>query len=232
MDWRDYWEIVGRRWAIVAVIVVLDVLASGYLFARSYKKLGYQACLTAYVADVSAPSTIIAPQTSIQAEGQLLAGETAANFYADDVLDVAESQHVARFISAQLAPQRLPNTSTGDINGAISGSRRDRTLSMCVSNPSSASALAAASTLGSAMTVHRSKFLGPKIGQRAYVGIISDPSVGKVSSRHDLLNLGLRIILGLLLAIGVALIWDAIDPRVRNRRDVERTLGVPVLSQG
>jgi capsular polysaccharide biosynthesis protein len=230
VEWQDYLGFLRRRWWIIAVIVAVDVVVSGYVFARTYRHAGYQACLTAFVADLSSPSAIIAPQTSIQAEGQLLAGETAANFFGDDVIDVAESQHVARYISGQLAARGLPNTGTGDINGAVSGSRRDRTIKLCVNNPNSESALAAAGVLGTAMTTGRRAFLGPKVGQRVYVGIVSDPSVAKVSTRHDELNFGLRVILGLLLGIGIALLWDALDPRVRNRQDVERALGAPVLS--
>jgi capsular polysaccharide biosynthesis protein len=230
VEWHDYLGILRRRWIIIAAILAVDVVSSGYLFLRSYRHAGYQACVTVYVADVSAPGLVAAPETSLAAEGQLLAGETAANFFGDDVLDVAESQHVAAYISARLAPRHLPNAATGDINGAVGGSRRDRTVAMCVTNPDSDTALAAAAVLGNAMTKHRNAFLGGKIGRRVYVGVVSDPSVGKVSTRHDLVNFGLRVLLGLLLAIGVALLWDALDPTVRNRQDVERALGVPILS--
>jgi capsular polysaccharide biosynthesis protein len=230
VEWQDYLGFLQRRWPIIGAVLAIVVVGSAYLFLKSYRHAGYQACVTAYVADISAPGLISAPETSLAAEGQLLAGETAANFFGDDVIDVAESQHVAQYVSARLAARHLPNTAAGDINGAVSGSRRDRTVTLCVNNPNSQSALAVAAELGSAMTVHRRAFLGTKIGQRVYVGIVSDPSVSKVSTRHDLFNFGLRVLLGLLLALGVALLWDALDPRVRNRQDVERALGAPILS--
>src|SRR5579864_9462527 len=100
---------------IVAVLIV-DVLASLYLFAKAYRQVSYQACLTLYVADVSAPSLISAPQTTLETAGQLLAGETAANFFGDDILDVSQSHDVAAFVSQRLAPLHLPNSSDGDIN--------------------------------------------------------------------------------------------------------------------
>src|SRR5579864_8630398 len=116
MDWRSYWSVLRRRWLLIAAVIVLDLIISGYLFEKSNRQLGYQGCSTLYVADVSSPSLISAPQTTLETAGQLLAGETAANFFGDDILDVSESRSVAAFVSQRLAPLHLPNSSDGDIN--------------------------------------------------------------------------------------------------------------------
>jgi len=102
VEWPAYWSIVRRRWPLVAILFLLDLLASGYLFAKSYRHVGYNGCLTLYVADVSSPSLISAPPTTLQTAGQLLAGETAANFFADDILDVARSGDVSSFVSRSI----------------------------------------------------------------------------------------------------------------------------------
>lgn len=228
MDWAAYWGVARRRWYILLAIVVLDVLASGAVYARSRHAAGYQACTTLYVADVSAPSLIAAPQTTLETAGQLLAGETAANFFGDDVLDVADSSRVTNFVSARLAGRALPHSTPGDLNGSVSGSRHDRTVALCVNNPNSRTALAAASALGTAMTAARSRFLGAEMARRTYVAVISSPTVGAVPSSTSRLRLGLEFVLGLLLAGGIALLWDAADPTVRDRVDLERLLNVPV----
>ena len=228
MEWSSYWGVVRRRWYIILAIVVLDLLASGALYARSRHAAGYQACTTVYVADVSAPRLIAAPQTTLETAGQLLAGETAANFFGDDVLDVAQSSRVPSFVSSRIATKGLPNSSQADINGSISGSRHDRTIALCVTNPNSSTALAAASAVGTAMTSARARFLGQDMAKRTYVAVISGPSVGPVASTTSRLRLGLQFILGLILAAGIALLWDAADPTVRDRLDVERVLNVPV----
>ena len=44
------------------------------------------------------------------------------------------------------------------------------------------------------------------------------------------MNFVLRLILGLLVAGGLALLWDALDPAVRERREVEEALRVPVVT--
>jgi capsular polysaccharide biosynthesis protein len=228
MEWTSYWGVIQRRWYIILAIVVLDVIASGALYAQSRHAAGYQACTTVYVADVSAPSLIAAPQTTLETAGQLLAGETAANFFGDDVLDVAQSSRVARFVSSHIASKRLPNSSQADINGSIAGSRHDRTVALCVTNPNSSTALAAASAVGTAMSSARAQFLGQGIAKRTYVAVISGPSVGAVASTTSRLRLGLQFILGLILAAGIAMLWDAADPTVRDRLDVEHVLNVPV----
>lgn len=210
MAWEDYWGIVRRHWWIVALILILDVLASGYSFVKSYRHVGYQSCLTLYVADVGAPSLISAPSATLDTAGQLLAGETAANFYADDILDVSQSGTVASFISARIAPRHLPSTAAADI--VVSGSRKDRTVNLCVSNPNAASALAAGQALGYAMTTARSDFMGP-VAKRTYVHIITLPAVGAAPAGTHLVSLALRLVLGLIVALGVALLWDALDPR-------------------
>lgn len=230
MEWRHYIGIVRRRWSIIAVVLLVDLLAASYLFARAYRHVGYQACLTLYVADVGAPGVITAPPTSLQAEGQLLAGETAANFFGDDILDVAQSRSVAEYVAGHLAPQRLANTSFADVNGAVSGSRLDRTDSICVTNPSQASALAVDAGVGQAMTSGRARFLGRPIARRTFVQVVSPPSANKVSTRHDVLSFLERLVFGLILAAGLALLWDGLDPMVRDERDVEQAVGAPVLA--
>lgn len=212
MAWEEYWGIIRRRWWIVALVLIVDILASGYLFARSYRSVGYQSCLMLYVADVGAPSLIAAPNDTLDTAGQLLAGETAANFYADDILDVSQSGTVASYVSARIAPQHLPNAAPSSL--AVSGARKDRTVNLCVSNPSSATALAAGRALGYAMTAARSKFMGP-VAKRTYVHIVTLPTVVPAPAGHSLVSLALRIVLGVIVALGLALLWDALDPRTR-----------------
>lgn len=229
MDWRSYLQILLRRWPLIAVIAILALLSSGYLFLKAYRHAAYQGCVTLYVADASAPYVVESPPTTIST-AQLLAGESAANFFADDILDVAQGKNVAAYVSSRIAPQRLPNSATADISGRVGGSRRDRTVDLCVQNPNSATALAAAQSLGGAMTRGRAKFLGRLMARRTYVSVVSPASVGRVSRSRDILNFGLRLFLGIVVALGAALLWDALDPTVRDTRDVERALGAPVLA--
>jgi capsular polysaccharide biosynthesis protein len=230
MEWSGYWGVVRRRWTVIAAIVLLDILAAGLVYARSRHTAGYQACTTLYVADVSSPSLIAAPPTTLQTAGQLLAGETAANFFGDDILDVAQSSKVAAYVSASLAGKGLPHSAESDINGSVSGSRRDRTVQLCITNPDENTARSAASALGQAMTASRARFIGTAMAARTYVTVVSTPSVGRVAASTSRLRLGLEFILGVLLALGIALLWDALDPTVRDRADLERSLRVPVAT--
>lgn len=231
MEWRSYLAILLRRWWIIVLILLVDVLASGYLYAKANKSAGQQSCFTLYVSDVSSPSLISAPPTTLQAEGQLLAGETAANFFADDILDVAQSKKVADYVSRQVAPQNLPNSSASSIEGSVSGSRRDRTVDLCVANPTGSTAQAASQSLASTMTSARSRFIGIAMAKRTFVNVVSQPTVSAVPKSHQLANLALRLFLGLMVALGLALLWDSLDPTVRDERDVEEALGVPVLAR-
>ncbi|MGI8826079.1 MAG: hypothetical protein ACR2JC_10620 [Chloroflexota bacterium] len=226
LTWSQYWRIFVRRWPIVAAILLLTILAGGYQFLKARRHVGYQACLTLYVSDVSSPSLTVGASGATDV---LLAGETAANFFADDILDVSQSQRVARYLSGTLRKAGLPSTSEGDINGAIGGSRRDRTVNLCVTNPNQASALAVAKNLGVAMERRRSQFIGPKLARRTYVHVVSDASVGPAPSSKALTNFLLRIVLGALVALGAALLWDALDPNVRDEEDVSHALGAPVI---
>lgn len=229
MEWTEYAGILRRRWLLIAAILILDIIVSGYSFARSYRHAGYQSCLTLYVADVSSPSLLSAPSSLLDTAGQLLAGETAANFFADDILDVSRSQRVATYIAQRLAPRNLPNTSLSSVNGSISGSRLDRTVGLCAANPAATSAQAVGTALAAAMTSQRARFIGAQMAHRTYVTVVSNPSTAPVSAGHGLTTFALKLFLGLLLALGLALLWEALDPSVRNRQDIVSALGIPVV---
>jgi capsular polysaccharide biosynthesis protein len=234
VSYLDYWAIIRRRWAIIAAIILLDIVASGLLYARANKAAGFQSCLTIYVADTSAPTTVAA-SSDLSASAELLAGESAANFFADDLNDVAQSRSVARWISDRLRGSYSLQTGpiTTDyvhVNGSISGSRQDRTDSLCVTNPVEISATEVAAALGTAMTSARTQFVGKVMAKRTFVKVISPPQTGPAPKSTKRLQLALQIILGILVAGGIALLWDALDPRVRDRHDLETALGVPLLA--
>jgi hypothetical protein len=226
--WEDYWAVLRRRWWIVAVILVVDVLASGYSYEKSAKSLGSQACLTLYVSDVGAPSLVAVSSDLLDTVGQQLAGETAANFFADDILDISQGGRVGAYMSAQASRQGLSNAAAGDLG--VSGSRKDRTVSLCVANPSSATALAAGKALAGFWTSrsNRANLMGP-VGKRIDVTVISDPSVGPVPRSASLKSLGLRLALGVIVAVGVALLWDALDP---GRRPLTPQPPLPPVGEG
>ena len=211
---------------------MLDILVATALYARSARSAGYQSCTTLYVADVSAPSLVSAPSTTVLAT--LLSGETAANFFGDDILDVAQSRSVAAYVSRTLPGTALltafPHSSFSDINGSITGNRLDRTVNLCVTNPSSVTAQAAAGALATAMTSQRKRFIGSQMAHRTFVTVVSAPDVNPAPVSRSLLSFGLRIFLGVLLALALALLWDVLDPRVRDAEDVRRALDAPVLA--
>jgi capsular polysaccharide biosynthesis protein len=225
VGWGSYWRILRRRWWIVALILVLDVFASGYLYRKASHSAGYQSCMTLYVADLSAPSLIAAPSDTLDTAGQALAGETAANFFADDILDVSQSSSVAAYVSRRVASSEGAHRS---FLGSVSGSRKDRTVNLCISDPAASVAGAAGSALAHAMTADRKLFVGP-MAKRIYTRVISSPTTSAVPATHSLLSLAARLLLGLIVALGVALLWDALDPGTRDADDVERALRVPVV---
>lgn len=227
MDLGAYLGILRRRWYLIALIVCVDLAVSSYLYRKADVAAGYQGCTELYVADMSAPSGIAAPQTSLQGTGDLLAGETAANFFADDILDVAQSSSVSTYVTQKVYGNRL--TTPSAVNWNVGGSRRDRTVTLCLTSPDPAAALRGGQALATGMTTDRSMFLGV-MAKRIYTRVISPATVAPAPTSHALLSLLLRMVLGVLVALGAALLWDALDPRVRNRADVERALRVPVLS--
>lgn len=229
MQFLDYWAILRRRWILIVVVIVLDILLSGLLYRRASHAAGFQSCLTVYVADVSAPS-VVAASSDLQQAAELIAGESGANFFADDLLDVARSRSVASYVSGHLASTQLPNRGFDQINGSVSGSRQDRTVNLCVTNPSNVTAGTAARWLGRAMTADRGRFVGRTMAKRTFVKEISAPSTGPAPQSKRLLTFALQVILGLFVALALALLWDALDPRVRDRHDLERALGVPMLA--
>ena len=68
--------------------------------------------------------------------------------------------------------------------------------------------------------------------QNAAVRIVNGPSVGRASSLGSLAaELALRGLLGLALGLARAFLLEYLDDRVRGRRELERTLDLPILAE-
>lgn len=206
MAFSGYLGILLRRWWIVAGIILLDVLVSLYLYRKDTRALGAQSCLTVYVADLSSPGLISAPPTTLQAEGELLAGETAANFFGDDILDISRSRSVLQYMQRHAPSGQSQPTAFG-----VSGSRLDRTVNLCVNAPLASQAQDGANALSRAITVDRAQFIGTAMAKRWYVHVISAPLTSPAPPSHARRDLLLRIALGVLVALGAAFLWDAVD---------------------
>ena len=197
--------------------------AAAVVAARSYSERPYIA--TGQILVIA--TGVTTPGGSTQAVNL----ERAARLMAADLREVAQSRIVAGDVARYVNSRGLGPVSPADVSGSVDAAGSGSTVSLSVSATNQLRAIGISRRLLADLSSGRSRFVGVAEARRSIVTIIGPTDVSRQSSREILSTFGLRTLLGLLVAIGLALLWDYLDDTVHGPEDAERYLGAPVLAR-
>jgi receptor protein-tyrosine kinase len=226
-----YLEIVRRRWWLVALTTLAALLVAvllAYRGAAAYKttvRLTVSVPVPADCTGGAAPSPSGLPTRFYDCNYYAW---LTSEYLADDLSEIVKSEAFARDVSAAMGAPLDPRA----ISDVLRTRKTHRILTMTVT----ASDYARAQAIGDAMVqvigTQGGKYLAPLAEQNAQVVVIDPPQTQRGDGPAAVaLEIGLKTLLGLLFGLALVFALDLLDPTIRDTRDAERTLGLPILGE-
>jgi capsular polysaccharide biosynthesis protein len=211
MEIGDLLAILHRRWWAV---VLVPVLVAG-LLAWQARTASYQ---TVVRATVLIPGDTEIPGSAERPELMVL----------DDLPPLVASRAFAEGVHAALGETAL---SVEDVHRALSGERYSRIVTVRVTHQSAEQAKVIAGAVARALPDLVNQYLMADASpQPATVRVIDPPGEPARSRPGQALRQIALVLVGCAAGAGLAMVLDVLDPRLSDRRQIERMLGLPVLA--
>jgi capsular polysaccharide biosynthesis protein len=228
-----YIRIIRRRWWLVALVFATAFILSaayGYRGASSYKA-------TIRVAVSTPPTEGCSGRPVLGPDGQpARTFDYDCNYYAwlsseylaDDLSQLVQSQSFAEDIGAIMGE----HVDAKSISDVVRTRKTHRIITITITANSSQRAQQLGDAMVEALRTQPGKYLAQLAAQTGQIVVI-DPAQTEGGPRTIEFWIGiiLRAGLGLLAGLALVLAVDYFDPTVRDSRDVERTLGLPILGE-
>lgn len=223
MELRALWKVLLRRWPWIAAPGLAALAVAAYSFFSS-------PAATAYAVTVRYTAATPPGQDGISYEDESYFPWVASEYLVGALKDWVRTSSFATEVSAMLAAEGI-TLDRGAIQGSISAEHVRSVMTITVTRPDAAEAVALAEAVGRVLRERTSEYF-PQVGAEAASVIALDlPSAGAVppsiSSRLDPL---LRFAIGLAAGVGLAFLIEYLDPRLRERQELER-MGFTVLAE-
>ena len=220
MELREYWRVLWRRrWVWLGVTLAALVGAIVSVAALPQPLPTYQATVMMAVRPTNIPP---------------IANNQFADYYAylsseylnDDIMEIVESGAFVRAVSA-----RYPNRPTA----AIKGEKAHRVMTFTVSGDRGEDVLQIAQGVVDLLREPREgepRYLDQFSDQQPRVSLIQEPELTvQPGIRRGAFDVAVRTLLGLIVGLALVFLLHYLDDTLRDRRDVDRHLGVPVLGE-
>jgi capsular polysaccharide biosynthesis protein len=214
-----YWRIVRRRIWLLAVLL-LAILIS-YAIGPPAPAAGYSSTMRFVVG--------IRPEPG---RGEYYTYDRyyswlTAEYLLDDLAEVVRSYAFARDVTQEAGLDVPPGT----IRGSTASGKLHRILSVSIAWPDADELERIADAIVRVLLERGHVYFAQLSTEDAVVSLIDPPTVVPVGpSLRQRLDLPLRLIIGLGVAVGLAFLLDYVDISIRHRGDLE-SLGVTVLAE-
>ena len=220
MELKAYGSVVRRHWRLVALITLLTLAASTAFALRGPS--AYQATMKLAISVV--PDPRVGEFFKFDSYYSVLTSE----YLADDLSEVLKSEAFADDVSSELGFTLDP----AQISNLTRTKKTHRLLEVTITAADPATALAVAEAFERVLNTKLGEYFAFLQANNGYVRIINRPKVARTNSLPlTAAEIILRTTAGLFVAVGLAFVLDYLDDRPRDRRDLERILGAPVLGE-
>jgi len=224
VELRQYWQIVVDRAAVViGTFLVALVVAAASVYMIPEVASPYEASLILSVQP--RPEQRTGSYYTYDGYYSYLTSE----YLNDDLINVVESSDFL-----QRARDGVKNFPGGSPSGSILGVKAHRVVSLTISSPTAAGALALAKSVEDILTgpsADTNVFDALSTQAQPTVGVVNQPQiVAGPAGRSAVLNLVARALVGLVLGIGLAFLLEYLDDSVRPA-DLPALIDLPVVGE-
>ncbi len=221
MELKAYWNVVLRRWWIIAVLVVGVFGASLVLAPKP---------TTSYTASMRFAIGLAAgavPARATTYYDPAYYDWLVSEYLTDDFSEIVKSSAFAQDVS-QCAGQGVP---AGMVQGSANTQKQHRILTLTLSGGDEKQVTAIADCAAKTLRDNNAKYFAQLNTYRASIQIIDGPNIAAATSDlRGRLDLPIRIALAVVAGIALAFLIDYLDDSVRNAREVE-ALGLSVVGE-
>ena len=224
MELRQYWQIVVDRAAVViGTFLVALVVAAASVYMIPQVASPYEASLILSVQP--RPEARTGSYYTYDGYYSYLTSE----YLNDDLINVVESSDFL-----QRARDGVKNFPGGPPSGSIRGVKAHRVVSLTISSPSAAGALALSKSVEDILTgptADTNVFDALSTQAQPTVSVVNQPQiVAGPAGRSAVLNLAARALVGLVLGVGLAFLLEYLDDSVRPG-DLPALINLPVVGE-
>jgi capsular polysaccharide biosynthesis protein len=229
----QYLDIVRRRWWLVALTFLAALFMAGVFAVRG--ATAYKA--TVRVAVSTAVPDDYLPRSTTGPDGMPRPGPfydpnyynwLTSEYLADDLSEIVRSRSFAEDVSAIMGENVDPKS----ISDVVRTRKTHRILSITVTANEFGKAQRLGDAIVKALQTESPKYLRQLSAVNGQIVVIDPPETQRgEGAAAVVIDIGLKALLGLLFGLALVFALDYLDPRVRNGRDAERTLGLPIMGE-
>lgn len=241
MELKQYWNVIWKRRWLVLTIVILTGLISAFLALtspRSYR--GEVVLSTRYDATADNANKLVfnyndyyrwfSSEFIVDDYTQII--ETTA--FANSVIDTMKKEGEAGRLETKDLPKFKATIATlkpEDVTAAIGSDRRHRELRVFAVTPNRELTKAMLDASSIVLTSARLQPIRGKVDDKAVFAQLDQVTIDDLqsSTSKDITNAITRVIMGLVAALALAFLLEYLDGSVRDERDAQRVLDIPVL---
>jgi len=215
MELRRYWQIIWRRWWLIAVLLAVVLIVS---------LMTYRSPAPVYQANMRFAIGIEGdePVNAISGEGRSDAW-LASEYLADDLSEVLKGGDMAAKVG-----DRVGFTVPA---GTIWAGREHRIMSVTITWGDPEQIIKIAEAVGAIVQDAGAGYFPQLTGVPARAVLIDGPGIVQVGrSLKDKLDLPIRLFVALVAGVALAFLWDYLDATVRDRAELE-SLNLHVLGE-
>lgn len=216
---RDYLAVLRRFWPLV---LLLPLLAGGASLAVALRRPPAYAAAARLLVTLAPPADAAAPRDD-------QATWATTEFILDDLPFVLQSAAFADDVAAAARAEGYP-LDPAAARGAIAAEVTHRAVYLSASAPTPEAALALVRGAIAALSDGGLSYWGRSPSGSFEVAVLDPPAAAPVGGLRDLvLDVGARVALALVAAVGLAFLLHALDDRLRSSRQAEEWTGARVI---
>lgn len=222
MELRHYWQILWRRKYLLGLVLAIGAAASLYSYLTTLRV--YTA--TAKVVIHQIPS----PVSTVYFDYDRYYNWLASEYLIDDMTQIVRGNVFLRDVAKQPWAQEL-GISADALAGAVAVERTHRILTISATWSDPKVAVQLANGIAENLVANRMKYFGRPGTDDAAVAVVQQADGASENSLRRLLELAIKLVAVVGLAVGLAFLTDYLDDSVKTGSDVEATLGLRLLAQ-
>ena len=231
MELRQYWNVIWKRRWLVLAIVGLTTIFSAYIALRA--GLSYEAEVRFIARQEPTPDNSRFAVFTFDRYYNWFGSE----FLVDDYTLIVQSDAFANAVVGIMGDKLTLGKPRGaltnaDVKGAMEVDRKNRILRVKVTASSKDEAAEFAKTIGMVLTDAKMKPIrGPVVDDKPVFTQIDNATTDEIKSSKtkEYINAAIRVAISIAAALALAFLLEYLDVSVRDARDAENLLEIPVL---